>query len=330
MKIVCVRKLSVCLAVLLLGMAGAWAEDAVDRVKLVPGDPIADALKFVTDDFVRQADEANVVVDRHLIAADVNNTTALTGDVRKFFSDLDSINDITNKIAADRKQFRVDIAITPPTGPLQKPGTGSSDLNAAVTQFQTDFNARVTAEAAVDTDMANLNISVLAKDKAGVTTNGNAFFHDNFNFNQARIYEGADVVNIKKVIKFHAQKPVFTKPAHGKDLSTHAAQFIKDRATYLSDELALTGARNSMFAVLPTSSLSSSVTTWLNARRQVFYDTTQLTLDRLAMRVDLHLGGRKALKNLLIKLGLKSGGGEDSGFKPSDANDQTDDTNGEK
>jgi len=304
-----------------------FAEDAILNKKgPVAGNILTDAAQFVKDSDTELADDAAVGADRDAMVVDLNNATALRTDVLKFFQDRASSFVIDVSVILDRRQFRVDVK--PQTGPLQKAPVGSSDLTTAVQKFQTDFNARVAAEAAIDVDFANLQVSVLQLNAAAVTTNGNAYFHDRFSYFQNRIYEAADVVNIKKIVKFKPERIALTRPAKGKQLMVHVQQFLTDRATWLTDEAAIAAARNNMFASIGTSSFEATVTTWLNARHAHYVQGLQLAVDRQAMKVDVGLAKPEKVSGL--KAQGKAEGAEDSLSVPDADLDQSDEDNGEK
>jgi hypothetical protein len=294
--------------------------------KLHAGDPVVDAATFIKDQDQRNALTDSIAADRFAMAADLQNATALPTDVKKFFGDRADVFALDATIHQDRRQLRFDVK--PQTGPLIKPVKGGTDLNAAVTQFFKDFDARVAAEGAVDADYKALKISVLQQDKAGVTSNANAFFHDRFNQAQARLNEAADVFNIKKIVKFKGQKLALVKPSRGNDLTGHTKMFLDDRAKWLSDGDAITAARNNMRSALGTSSLEASVLTWLNARRTRHIGGLQLALDRFAMKVDVGLAKRKdpVAKNVTGK----GEGLEDQQDQPSPDLDESSDDIGEK
>ncbi len=295
--------------------------------KLTVGDPVVDATTFIKDQDLRDAALAAIAADRFSFVVDLQNATALPTDVKKFFADRATAQGLADTIHTDRRQLRFDIK--PGTGGLTRPGKGSSDLNAAVTQFFKDFDARVAGEAAVDSDYKALKISVQAQNKAGVTSNANQFFHDRFTTAQARLNEAADVFNIKKVIKFKGQKIALVKPSKGNDLTGHTSMFLTDRAAWLSDDDAITAARNNMRSALGTSSLQASVTTWLNARRTHRVAGIQLGLDRFAMKVDVGLAKQKDPKSKAIAM-TKTGGAEDNQDSPDNNLDESSDDNGEK
>ncbi len=294
----------------------------------VAHDALDDSSTFIKDQDLHHSSQADISADRNTFVIDLQNTTALTADVKKFFSDRSTAANQIETLHHDRRQLRVDN--NPQTGPLIKPGRGSSDLNTAVTAYFKDFDTRVAAEAAVESDLAGLRIAILAQDKAGVTSNSNQFFKDRFTAAQARLNEAADVQTIKKDVKFKGQKLALVKPSKSDDLTAHVSTFLSDRAKWLSDDVAITTARNTMRAALGTPSLEAAVLAWLNARRQHHVDGLQLGLDRSALKVDVGLARQKDPKKKDLKGGGKISGVEDSADSPNTELDESSEDNGEK
>lgn len=319
--------------ILLLGIVVMAAQACASDVeplrngKLVAGDPVVDAATFIKDQDNRDAALSAIAADRFSFVIDLQNATALPTDVKKFFADRATAEDLADTIHTDRRQLRFDIK--PKTGALVKPIKGGTDLNAAVAKYFTDFDARVAADTATDNDYAALKQSVTAQNKAAVTSNANAFFHDRYAFNQARINEAADVFNIKKIISFKGQKIVLIKPSKGNDLTGHTKAFLDARAAWLSDNDALTAARNNMRSAQGTSSLQAAVLTWAQARRTHRVAGIQLGLYRFAMKVDVGLAKQKDPKTKAIVIN-KNEGNEDMQDAPSTDLDESSEDNGEK
>lgn len=294
---------ALCLAVLSVAAQSVRAEDSDEAARRrgpTAGNVLTDAGQFVKDRDVQIADVAMVAADRAAMAVDLSSSGNLRTDVTNFFKDRASVAIDELAVAFDRKQLRVDVK--PNTGALVKPPKASTDLNTAVTQFFTDFDARVKAEAAIDTDYSNLKTAVSQSNSAAVTTNANQFFLDRHAYNQNRLFEAADVKGIKKIIKFKGAKAVLVKPAKKAALSVYVQTFLNDRATWLKDADAITAARNNMRSAVGTASLQDAVTTWLNARRTHHVAGVQLSIDRFAMKVAVGLAKVKDVGGAIIKV----------------------------
>ena len=142
---------ALCLAVLSVAAQTIRAEDSDEAARRrgpTAGNVLTDAGQFVKDRDVQIADVAMVAADRAAMAVDLSSSGNLRTDVTNFFKDRASVAIDELSVTFDRKQLRVDVK--PNTGALVKPPAPSTDLNTAVTQFFTDFDARVKAEAAID------------------------------------------------------------------------------------------------------------------------------------------------------------------------------------
>jgi hypothetical protein len=324
------RYLSLIVLLSLAALAGqASASDAEPLLlggKLKPGNTLTDAATFVKDTDLRDAAISDIAADRLSMLVDLQNATALPTDVKKFFADRATVFALRPTIQLDRRQLRVDVR--PGTGPLVKPVKGVADLNTAVTQFFIDFDARVAAEAAIDNDYAAIKASVARQDTASVTSNANQYFKDRFAHAQAVRNEAADVFTIKKDVSFKAQKIAFVKPSKGNDLTGHTKMFLDDRATWLTDNDAITAARNNMRSAVGTSSLEAAVLVWLNARHQHHHDGVQLGLDRFAMKLDVGLAKQKEPVTKTTQ--SKAPGVEDNSERPDPNLDESSEDNGEK